>query len=89
MRVSNRVFSHPLAHNLSSYGFFLGKLFAHKSSYDSDSPSATVTESQKVLVPGGEIEDSPSDEGLSSDPKLTNDEVLNWFDCHMLCLLNI
>ncbi|XP_057534587.1 1,4-alpha-glucan-branching enzyme 2-2, chloroplastic/amyloplastic-like [Amaranthus tricolor] len=59
---------------------FSRKLFAHKSSYDSDSPSATVTESQKVLIPGGEIEDSLSDEGLSSDSKLTNDEGIQDLD---------
>lgn len=49
------------------------KIFAQKSSYDSDSPSATLTESQKVLVPGCEAEGSSSDEGLNSDDANLND----------------
>lgn len=39
---------------------FVGKIFAGKSSYDSDSPSSlTVAASKKVLVPGGPTDGSP------------------------------
>lgn len=39
---------------------FLGKIFARKSSYDSDSASSlTVAASKKILVPGGPSDGSP------------------------------
>ena len=39
---------------------FLGMIFAVRSSNDSDSPSSVVAASEKVLVPGGHIDDSSS-----------------------------
>ncbi|KAJ8427434.1 hypothetical protein Cgig2_005278 [Carnegiea gigantea] len=52
------------------------KIFAQKSSYDTDSSSATLTESQKVLVPGSESEESVSDENLDSDQVLNDPESI-------------
>ncbi|XP_021716832.1 1,4-alpha-glucan-branching enzyme 2-2, chloroplastic/amyloplastic-like [Chenopodium quinoa] len=56
------------------------KIYAQKP-YDSDSSSATLTESQKVLVPGSDAEGSPSDEGLSSDSNLNDTEGVH--DLHV------
>ena len=61
---------------------FLGMIFAVRSSNDSDSPSSVVTASEKVLVPGGQVDDSLSStdilevaEKVSGDPLSSTDQL--------------
>jgi len=71
--------SHLVVAHLLIFCLFSGKIFAQKSSYDSDSSSATLTESQKVLVPGSESGESVSDENLDPDQILNDPKVAAWF----------
>ncbi|XP_058003419.1 1,4-alpha-glucan-branching enzyme 1, chloroplastic/amyloplastic isoform X2 [Hevea brasiliensis] len=58
---------------------FSRKIFAGKSSYESDSSNLTVTASEKVLVPDGQIDGSSSTEQLETpgtileEPQVPND----------------
>ena len=76
--ITSAATSHLVISHLLIFGIFSGKIFAQKSSYDTDSSSATLTESQKVLVPGSESEESVSDENLDSDQVLNDPEVAAW-----------
>ncbi|KAK9723834.1 hypothetical protein RND81_05G028700 [Saponaria officinalis] len=69
---SSRMSSLPFFHNINANNS--RKIFAQKSSYDPDSPSATLTESQKVLVPGG-VSDNPSFDDTAESPVINVHEA--------------
>lgn len=69
---------------------FVGKIFAGKSSNDSDFPSLTVAASKKVLVPGGQSDgSSPLTEQLEAPSTVSEDlqvyDAHFWHTCYVLC----
>lgn len=51
-----------------TWSLFVGKIFAGKSSYDSDSSSLRIAASDKTLVPGSQIDGSSSSTGQIEVP---------------------
>lgn len=72
----------------------VGKIFAQKFSYDSDSSSVTIASSEKVLVPGGQSDGSSSlPDQLESPSTISDDsevcDLLRIMHCILECLEKI
>lgn len=57
---------------------FIGKIFAGKSSSDSDSPSLAVAASNKILVPGSQGDGSISLTDQLDDPETVLEDPQVW-----------